>query len=62
MDHVCSQELVAKSQMPLASPLLAPSLYARIHGLLKPWVRRNPTAAVKYPGFWKDFILDPHPE
>jgi hypothetical protein len=30
------------------------------HLLLKPWVRRFPTAAIKSPGFWKDVIIEPH--
>lgn len=28
------------------------------HFMLKPWVKRYPTSAVKNPGFWKDVVLE----
>jgi ABC-type transport system substrate-binding protein len=38
---------------------IMPLLYARSHLLLKPWVKRFPTSAIKL-WFWKDVILEPH--
>ncbi len=39
-------------------PLL-PLVYMPLNLIIKPWIQRYPTAAVKYPGFWKDVIIDP---
>lgn len=39
---------------------LFPLAYSPMHLLIKPWVKRYPTAAVKYPGFWKDVIIEAH--
>jgi ABC-type oligopeptide transport system substrate-binding subunit len=33
--------------------------YGRQHLLVKPWVSRFPTSAIKYL-FWKDVIIEPH--
>jgi ABC-type oligopeptide transport system substrate-binding subunit/DNA-binding SARP family transcriptional activator len=38
---------------------LVPFLYLRRHQLVKPWVRRYPTSAIKS-AFWKDVVIDPH--
>jgi oligopeptide transport system substrate-binding protein len=40
------------------APLL-PLCYARLHLLIKPWVRRFPTSPLKW-WYWKDVILEPH--
>jgi oligopeptide transport system substrate-binding protein len=40
--------------------VVVPLVYMQSHLLLKPWVRRFPTAAIKSPGFWKDVIIEPH--
>jgi oligopeptide transport system substrate-binding protein len=37
--------------------VIVPLLYLQSHLLLKPWVRRFPTAAIKSPGFWKDVVI-----
>jgi ABC-type oligopeptide transport system substrate-binding subunit len=37
---------------------LVPYIYNDFHLMLKPWVKRYPTAAVKNFGFWKDVIVD----
>lgn len=39
-------------QVPLAHPGL--------HHMIKPWVKRYPTIEVKYPGFWKDVLIESH--
>lgn len=31
-----------------------------LHHMIKPWVKRYPTIQVKYPGFWKDVVLESH--
>ena len=36
-----------------------PLCYARLHMLLKPWVRRHPTSPLKW-WYWKDVVLEPH--
>jgi hypothetical protein len=28
-----------------------------MHMLIKPWVKRYPTTAIKNPGFWKDVVI-----
>jgi oligopeptide transport system substrate-binding protein len=38
---------------------IVPLTYERLHLLVKPWVRRYPTSAIKY-WFWKDVIIEPH--
>ncbi len=40
--------------------VVVPLLYSPLHLLLKPWVRKFPTTAIKNPGFWKDAIIEPH--
>jgi ABC-type oligopeptide transport system substrate-binding subunit len=40
------------------APIL-PLFYGRFHLLVKPWVRRYPTAPIKA-WFWKDVIIEPH--
>lgn len=37
--------------------VLIPLVYSEQHLMLKPWVRRFPTAPVKHPGFWKDALI-----
>jgi oligopeptide transport system substrate-binding protein len=41
-----------------AEAVLLPLVYGSQHMLVKPWVRRFPTVAVKHPGFWKDMLID----
>ncbi|MDT8305928.1 MAG: ABC transporter substrate-binding protein [Anaerolineae bacterium] len=38
--------------------VLVPLYYQPFHLMLKPWVKRYPTAAVKNPGFWKDVVIE----
>jgi oligopeptide transport system substrate-binding protein len=38
---------------------IMPLCYHRQHLLVKPWVRRYPTSAIKW-WFWKDVIIEPH--
>ena len=38
---------------------IMPVGYGRQHLLVKPWVSRFPTSAVKYL-FWRDVIIEPH--
>ena len=40
--------------------VIMPLSYSPLHLLLKPWVRKFPTTAIKNPGFWKDVIIEPH--
>jgi len=40
------------------APIL-PLFYARLHLLLKPWVRKYPTSPMKL-WFWKDVVIEPH--
>ena len=40
------------------APIL-PLFYGRFHLLVKPWVRKYPTAPIKT-WFWKDVIIEPH--
>jgi ABC-type oligopeptide transport system substrate-binding subunit/transcriptional regulator with XRE-family HTH domain len=40
-----------------AAPLV-PLGYMPHHLMLKPWVKRYPTSAVKNPGFWKDVVIE----
>jgi oligopeptide transport system substrate-binding protein len=40
--------------------VIMPLLYLPRHMLLKPWIRKFPTTAIKNPGFWKDVIIEPH--
>jgi oligopeptide transport system substrate-binding protein len=40
--------------------VIAPLSYSWMHLLLKPWIRKFPTTAVKNPGFWKDVVIEPH--
>jgi oligopeptide transport system substrate-binding protein len=40
------------------APIL-PLVYARLHLLVKPWVRKYPTSPMKA-CFWKDVIIEPH--
>ena len=37
--------------------VLIPLIYSEQHVMLKPWVRRFPTAPVKHSGFWKDVLI-----
>jgi ABC-type oligopeptide transport system substrate-binding subunit/transcriptional regulator with XRE-family HTH domain len=48
-DHILMEEAI-----------VAPLFYVQSHLLLKPWVKRFPTAAIKSPGFWKDVVITPH--
>lgn len=52
--YLRAQEILAEE-----APLV-PLLHTPLHLMLKPWVRRYPTTMVKYPGFWKDVIIEPH--
>ena len=38
---------------------IMPLAYMRLHLLVKPWVRKLPTSAIKH-WFWKDVIIEPH--
>jgi ABC-type oligopeptide transport system substrate-binding subunit/transcriptional regulator with XRE-family HTH domain len=38
--------------------VLVPLYYTPFHLMLKPWVKRYPTSAVKNPGFWKDVVIE----
>ena len=38
---------------------IMPLIYGRWHLLVKPWVRKFPTSAIKL-WFWKDVIIEPH--
>lgn len=40
------------------APVL-PLCYARLHMLVKPWVRKCRTSPMKW-WFWKDVIIEPH--
>lgn len=40
--------------------LIVPLVYSQQHMMLKPWVRKFPTTAIKNPGFLKDVIIEPH--
>jgi ABC-type oligopeptide transport system substrate-binding subunit len=40
--------------------VIMPLSYTPMHLLLKPWIRKFPTTAIKNPGFWKDVIIEPH--
>jgi oligopeptide transport system substrate-binding protein len=39
--------------------VIMPRLYVRAHLLVKPWVSKYPTSAIK-DWFWKDVIIEPH--
>jgi ABC-type oligopeptide transport system substrate-binding subunit/DNA-binding SARP family transcriptional activator len=39
--------------------VILPFAYWRLHMLVKPWVRRFPTSAIKW-WHWKDVIIEPH--
>ncbi len=49
-DHTLVQEVA-----------LLPITYRRLHMLLKPWVRRFPTSAIKW-WYWKDVVIEPNKE
>ena len=38
---------------------IVPLGYVRLHLLVKPWVKRFPTSAMKQ-WFWKDVVIEPH--
>ncbi len=38
---------------------IIPLTYRRLHLLVKPWVRKYPTSAIKH-WFWKDVVVEPH--
>jgi oligopeptide transport system substrate-binding protein len=38
---------------------IMPILYQRLHLLVKPWVSKHPTSAIRVQ-FWKDVIIQPH--
>ncbi len=38
---------------------LVPLAYSEFHLMIKPWVKRYPSAAVKNFGFWKDVVIEP---
>jgi oligopeptide transport system substrate-binding protein len=40
--------------------IIIPLIYSQQHMMLKPWVRKFHTTAIKNPGFLKDVIIDPH--
>ena len=46
-------------QMLVEEAPIIPVGYGRQHLLVKPWVSKSPTSAVKYL-FWKDVSLEPH--
>jgi ABC-type oligopeptide transport system substrate-binding subunit/class 3 adenylate cyclase len=59
-DQVERMRLYAQVERLLAEEVpLLPLSYARLHVLLKPWVRRYPIS-VCGDVFWKDVILEPH--
>ena len=39
--------------------VILPLTYGRMHLLVKPWVRKFPTSAIKQ-WFWKDVVIEPH--
>jgi oligopeptide transport system substrate-binding protein len=39
--------------------VIMPLYYRRSHRLVKPWVRKYPTSAIKR-WFWKDVVIEPH--
>ncbi len=39
---------------------VVPLTHFGVDHMIKPWVKRYPTIAVKYPGFWKDVVIEPH--
>ena len=39
---------------------LMPVYYERYNVLVKPWVSRFPTSGIRYRGYWKDVIIEPH--
>lgn len=43
----------------LASTLLVPLLYGRLHLLVKPWVKRFPVSPVSW-WFWKEVVIERH--
>jgi hypothetical protein len=52
MDHQAEETLVEEAP-------LAPLTDLRAHLLVKPWVRKFPTSAIKS-WFWKDVVIEPH--
>jgi oligopeptide transport system substrate-binding protein len=38
---------------------IMPFTYGRLHLLVKPWVKKFPTSAIKW-WFWKDVVIEPH--
>jgi ABC-type oligopeptide transport system substrate-binding subunit len=44
----------------MSEAVIVPLFYEQTHLLLKPWVKRFPTVAIKSPGFWKDVVIEPH--
>jgi len=43
----------------IAQAAIMPFTYGRLHLLVKPWVRKFPTSAIKW-WFWKDVVIEPH--
>jgi hypothetical protein len=40
--------------------VIIPLVYSRELAMLQPWVKNYKSVAVKYPGFWKYVVIDPH--
>ena len=60
-DQVERLELYRQAEVILADEsVLVPLTYESFHLMMKPWIKKYPTSAVKNPGFWKDVILEPH--
>ena len=60
MDQSERMALYAQAdQILIAEAPVIPIGYGRQHLLVKPWVRKFPTSAIKYM-FWKDVAIEPH--
>jgi ABC-type oligopeptide transport system substrate-binding subunit len=43
----------------IAQAAILPLIHARVHLLVKPWVKKNPMSPMRH-WFWKDVVIDQH--